>query len=249
MGKSEGASASPYLPPNPSAPLTYFQCPEWLQAIKDKAGEWQDRPLTVLSLFDGIGATWAALDMLGILCTGYSSEVDPGAIQIVASKWPLVTHLGDITKITTQTFTQKGTTPHFDLIVGGCPCQDLSAMNKHRIGLHGPRSCLFFDMVRLIHQTKPKWFLVENVSSMLWEDKEEMTKHLGVRPLEIDCSHLTPQKRSRFFWTNLDLPTSIPKYESHISTDLQSVLTDAVAQQSKTGVSGRDSKWSKWCYM
>lgn len=47
----------------------------WLQSLKVGPGQGTGRPLVVLSLFDGIGGVWAALDMLGIPYRGYSSEI------------------------------------------------------------------------------------------------------------------------------------------------------------------------------
>ena len=56
-------------------------------------------------------------------------------------------HLGDITKI-------KGDdVPSVDCVTGGSPCQELSVAGK-RAGLHGARSSLFMEQIRVIKEMR-----------------------------------------------------------------------------------------------
>jgi hypothetical protein len=48
---------------------------EWIDLLKCQSTDWVGKPLVVLSLFDGIGAIWTALSLLGIPFVGYSSEI------------------------------------------------------------------------------------------------------------------------------------------------------------------------------
>lgn len=50
-----------------------------------------------------------------------------------------------------------------DLLTGGFPCQDISAAGK-RAGLNGKRSGLFFEMIRVIDESKPRFLIYENSS-------------------------------------------------------------------------------------
>ena len=56
----------------------------------------------------------------------------------------------------------------FDIWTGGFPCQDISCAGKG-VGLHGSRSGMFFEIVRLLHgvQRRPDWLLLENVPALL----------------------------------------------------------------------------------
>eukprot|EP00249_Psilotum_nudum_P019237 c27157_g1_i2 orf=480-2354(-) len=203
---------------------------DWIQGFKSKLGPWTVRPLVVLSMFDGIGGIWAALSLLGIPYIGYSSEVNVAAIQLLRTRYPAVQHLGDARSIKKEHIKE-----HVDLIVGGFPCQDLSWLGK-KVGLHGERSKLFFQLLRVIKLFKPKWFLAENVSSMHWVDRDEISKHLRCIPIEIDAQELTASKRKRFYWTNIRHPKFMPKIGDHWSTSLQSMLLEnATAIEQKLG--------------
>lgn len=48
---------------------------DWIDLLKSQSADWVGKPLVVLSLFDGIGAIWTALSLIGIPFVGYSSEI------------------------------------------------------------------------------------------------------------------------------------------------------------------------------
>ncbi|KAJ7539323.1 hypothetical protein O6H91_11G087200 [Diphasiastrum complanatum] len=123
---------------------------DWIKALRRKFHTTNPKPIVVLSLFDGIGGIWAALRLLNIPFTGYSSEINPDAIQVLRERYPDIEHLGDIRKVTQDDVKQQ-----IDLVVGGFPCQDLSCMGR-RIGLHGQQSRLFFEVLRVLQTFKPK---------------------------------------------------------------------------------------------
>ncbi|CAK9208796.1 unnamed protein product [Sphagnum jensenii] len=203
---------------------------EWLRAFRKDAGPWNGEKLVVLSLFDGIGGIWAALTRLGIPFTGYSSEVSIPALEVLKAKYPEVHHVGDVRKVERMTVTEK-----VDLVVGGFPCQDLSCMGK-REGLHGQRSKLFFDLLHVLKIFNPSWFLVENVASMTWMDRDEISKYLKLQPIELDSIELAPSKRRRLYWTNIPHPARLPRVKNHPSTFVQSCLLDGIALEEKTGI-------------
>ncbi|KAI5081932.1 hypothetical protein GOP47_0001675 [Adiantum capillus-veneris] len=202
---------------------------DWVEALKRECGGWKSRPLVVLSLFDGIGGIWIALKTLGIPYIGYSAEVNPFANQVLKSRHPSVQHLGDVRGVHREHINEQ-----VDLVVGGFPCQDLSWLGK-KIGLHGERSKLFFELLRITKMFKPKWVLAENVASMHWIDRDEISKHTGLLPIEIDSQELTATKRKRYYWTNIPHPKRIPNVVNNESTRLQHVLENATALEEKLG--------------
>ena len=150
----------------------------------------------VLSLFDGMSCGQIALNRLGIEYGDfYSSEVDKHAIKVTQHNFPSTIQIGDITKVTTENL------PQIDLLIGGSPCQGFSFSGKG-LNFEDPRSKLFFEFVRLIKETKPRYFLLENVK-MKKEYEQVITDYLGVEPIEINSSLVSAQNRVRLYWTNI----------------------------------------------
>jgi len=68
--------------------------------------------------------------------------------------------------------------------------------------LDGEKSGLFYHYWRLCQETKPKYFLLENV----FGNKialQQITKLMGVRPIKISSNWVSAQNRMRLYWTNI----------------------------------------------
>lgn len=146
--------------------------------------------LKVLSLFDGISCGRLALERAGIPVERYVAyEIEPNAIKISRKNWPDIERCGDVTK---ADFTRYR---DFDLLIGGSPCQSLSIVNSQtRQNLKG-KSKLFYEYVRALEETKPKWFLFENVVSMNEESKQVISDLLGCEPVYISSKVFSAQDR------------------------------------------------------
>ena len=153
--------------------------------------------MNVLSLFDGMSCGQVALERAGIEVENYyASEIDKYAIKIANKNYPNTIQLGDVTKVNVNDL------PKIDLLIGGSPCQDLSFANEEKLGLEGKKSNLFWEYVRLLKETKPTWFLLENVRmEKKWQDV--ISKELGVKPIKINSSLVSAQSRNRLYWTNI----------------------------------------------
>ncbi len=135
--------------------------------------------MTILSLFDGMSCGQIALNRCGIKYDNYfASEVDESAIQVTQNNYPDTIQLGTIE------FVNGSNLPKIDLLFGGSPCQDLSKAKTDGEGLRGTRSGLFWDYVRLLKETRPKYFLLENVV-MKKEYQTIISEVLGTEPIEI----------------------------------------------------------------
>lgn len=154
--------------------------------------------MKVLSLFDGISCGMVALERAGIPVERYVAyEIETNAIKISQKNYPQIEHCGDVT---TADFTQY---QGFDLLIGGSPCQSLSiTMGQTRTHLEG-KSKLFFEYVRALEETKPKYFLFENVASMNKESKQVISELLGCEPVFINSNCFVAQDRPRLYWTNI----------------------------------------------
>ena len=65
-----------------------------------------------------------------------------------------------------------------------------------------PRGKLFFDYVRILKETAPKYFLLENVK-MKKEYQDVISSYLGVEPILINSSLVSAQNRKRYYWSNI----------------------------------------------
>lgn len=63
--------------------------------------------------------------------------------------------------------------PHFDMLIGGFPCQSfsISAQNPPRLGYKDERGMLFFEMVKILKERQPRFFIAENVKGILSANK------------------------------------------------------------------------------
>lgn len=152
--------------------------------------------MNVLSLFDGMSCGQLALNRAGIAYdTYYASEIDKHAIKVTQANYPNTVQLGDITKI------RGGDLPKIDLLIGGSPCQGFSFAGK-QLNFDDPRSKLFFEYARLLKETQPSYFLLENVR-MKRESQDVISAALGVEPIMIDSALVSAQSRKRLYWTNI----------------------------------------------
>lgn len=63
--------------------------------------------------------------------------------------------------------------PQFDMLIGGFPCQSfsISAQNPPRLGYKDERGMLFFEMVKILKERQPRFFIAENVKGIMSANK------------------------------------------------------------------------------
>jgi DNA (cytosine-5)-methyltransferase 1 len=175
--------------------------------------------MKVVSLFNGMSCLYMALEKVGIPVTKYySSEIDKYANIATNALFPDTIHLGDVRNIDGTKLTD------IDILGGGSPCQSFSFAGKRKgmatkdeveilsldqymelkqqdFEFEG-QSYLFWEFVRLLHEIKPRYFLLENV---IMEQKWErvISKALGINPIRINANLVSAQNRDRLFWTNI----------------------------------------------
>ncbi|PKE69701.1 DNA (cytosine-5-)-methyltransferase [Macrococcoides caseolyticum] len=84
----------------------------------------------------------------------------------------------DITKVTDKEMTDT----NVDMIVGGFPCQDYSVARSlnGELGIAGKKGVLFWEIVRFIQNTFPKYILLENVDRLLKSPSSQRGRDFGV---------------------------------------------------------------------
>lgn len=152
--------------------------------------------MKVLSLFDGIACWYEALLKAWINVEEYyASEIDKYAIQIAKKNHPDIKEIWDVKMV------RGGEYICVDLLIGWSPCQWFSTAWK-KMAFDDPRSRLFFEYVRILKESKPKYFLLENVD-MKKERVDIISEHLWVQPIKINSSLLSAQNRKRLYRTNI----------------------------------------------
>jgi DNA-cytosine methyltransferase len=164
--------------------------------------------IKVLSLFDGISGAAQALKELDIDCEYYASEIDKYAIQIAKANHTDIIQMGDVKNVYGREChliddsgiqNEQGTLIKVDLLIGGFPCQSFSIAGNQK-GFADERGQLFFEVLRILEEVKPKYFIFENVKSMSKENKAIIDKKLGIGHVMINSALLTAQQRKRIYW-------------------------------------------------
>ena len=162
--------------------------------------------MKAVSLFAGVGGFDLALTRNGAEVVA-SVEIDKHARKVLQKQFPNTTHLEDVKNVTGQQLFDLGFNAD-GIIVGGFPCQDLSVAGK-RAGLAGDRSGLFFEVTRILEETKAKYFILENVPGLLSSNKgrdmgtvvgtlDELGYSVAWRVLDAQYFGV-PQRRRRVF--------------------------------------------------
>ena len=157
---------------------------------------------SVVGLFSGCGG----LD-LGFKQAGFdilwANDFDKDSVETYKNNIGDHIVLGDITKISS-----KEIPSNFDVLLGGFPCQGFSVANTKR-SMKDERNFLYLEMLRIIKDKKPKFFVAENVKGLLSMEKGAVIEMI-VRDFEkigykVDYRLLTasdygvPQHRQRVF--------------------------------------------------
>lgn len=155
-----------------------------------------------LSLFSGIGGLDVALS--GYVRAIAYCEIDPYCQGVLLSRIANG-NLGnapiwdDVRSLDGKEFLNS-----IDIIYAGFPCQDISIAG-HGKGLDGERSGLFFEIMRLSKEIKPKFIFLENVPAITTRGGLQVVREIAT--LGYDCrwcvisaaSIGALHKRDRFF--------------------------------------------------
>ena len=127
--------------------------------------------MKLLSLFSGIGGLDLGIERAGLArtvawCQASSEVLGDGlgyadhAIRVLSARWPSAVGLTcSVAEVSPARLGQV------DVVAGGFPCQDLSVAGKGA-GLDGARSGLWFEMLRIIEEARPRIVIAENVSAL-----------------------------------------------------------------------------------
>lgn len=166
---------------------------------------------TVAELFAGVGGFRIGLAAAGFK-TLFSNQWEPStkvqhASDVYVARFGPEGHSNKDIATVTQI-------PDVDLLVGGFPCQDYSvakSLNSSK-GLEGKKGVLWWEILRLVKQSKPRFVFLENVDRLLKSPSTQrgrdfaiMLKTLGSEGYLIEWRVVSaseygfPQRRIRVF--------------------------------------------------
>ncbi len=166
----------------------------------------------VAELFAGVGGFRIGLSRAGWK-TIYSNQWEPAtkiqhASEVYVARFGSKGHSNqDISKV-------EKLPSNIDLIVGGFPCQDYSVAKtaSRAKGLKGKKGVLWWEILRLIKSSKPKFIFLENVDRLLKSPSKQrgrdfaiMLRSLGDEGYAIEWRVINaaefgfPQRRIRVF--------------------------------------------------
>ncbi|EZP68029.1 Cytosine-specific methyltransferase [Novosphingobium resinovorum] len=173
-----------------------------------------------ISLFSGIGGLDFGFEEAGFE-TRVALEFDRHACRTIRLNrdWSVIED--DINKVSSETLlAQAGLEPgEADILIGGPPCQPFSKSSYWARGdalrLDDPRADTLTGYLRILRDTRPRAFLLENVYGLAYEGKDEGLRYIldGIAQINRDvgtnyqvswqmvntAQHGVPQARERVF--------------------------------------------------
>ena len=115
-------------------------------------------------LFSGIGGFRLGLERAGFRCAGFC-EIDNYAAKLYKAYFNTSEekYFKDATTIRTEEL------PDFDILCAGFPCQSFSIAGR-RQGFDDSRGTMFFEIIRILKDKRPRYFILENVKGLLSHD-------------------------------------------------------------------------------
>lgn len=115
-----------------------------------------------IDLFSGIGGFHQAMTNLGGKCV-LASEIDDYAISTYYENYK-INSAYDITEIKNEDI------PEYEVLCGGFPCQTFSKAGKQMGFADETKGTLFFQIVRILKASQPKYIILENVRNLASHD-------------------------------------------------------------------------------
>ncbi len=120
---------------------------------------------TFFDFCSGIGGGRLGLEKAGLKCVGRSETS-----RLADTTYRLMhntdndSNYGNLKRITAEKI------PQFDLLIAGFPCQTFSVIGRQE-GFSDDRGQIIFHLARILNETKPVCFILENVKGLVTHDK------------------------------------------------------------------------------
>jgi DNA (cytosine-5)-methyltransferase 1 len=162
--------------------------------------------LKAISLYTGVGGLDLGFEVAGFR-TAVAIDMDPVVCRTIRlnRRWPILED--DIDRIPSDVILDVAglKSGEADMLIGGPPCQPFSKAaywaNGDARRLDDPRADTLTAYLRVLRDTKPRAFLLENVLGLAYKGKDEGLKHLQLGLAEVNRQAGT---RYEIHWTKLN---------------------------------------------
>ena len=174
---------------------------------------------TFFDLCSGIGGGRLGLELAGMKSVGFSDTS-----RLSATTYRLMFDTGDERNFGNLKRIKTENIPQYDVLIAGFPCQTFSVIGR-REGFEDIRGQIIFHIARILAETNPKAFILENVKGLVTHDKGKTIKTilelLNDSGFDVLYKVLTsldygvPQMRQRvyFIGINKELGLNIDDYQ------------------------------------
>jgi len=175
-----------------------------LSSVSGAGGPWN--VLKAISLYSGVGGLDFGFEAAGFR-TSVAVEMNPVACATIRlnRSWPVLQ--GDIAEISSSQILQAAGLGRgeADVLIGGPPCQPFSKSGYWATGdtgrLDDPRADTLTHYLRVLRDTKPRAFLLENVKGLAYNGKDE---GLDLLLKGVDEVNRQAKTRYRVYWKVLN---------------------------------------------
>ena len=127
------------------------------------------KELKFIDLFSGVGGLSYNLRNKGLNCV-FSCDFDRFANETYYLNYAEQSN-GDITKI------DPASIPNHNILLAGFPCQTFSIAGLRK-GFQDERGTLFLNILKILKEKKPEYFILENVKGLITHEKGETFKFI-----------------------------------------------------------------------
>lgn len=196
---------------------------------------------TVIDLFSGVGGLSLGAARAGFRVAA-SVELDPVATSSHAENFPTTVHLqDDVAGLSGTALLEAARLEHGSLagLIGGPPCQGFSSIGRRHD--EDPRNQLFSSFFRLVAETRPAFYVAENVPGILSDRYSDFIQrsmsmlpknYVRLNPFKVEAhKYGAPTTRTRVFFIGYDPDKLMAVTEQDFAPDVntsQVLVKDAL---------------------